>query len=51
MRAAAVTREMEIGNTHTHKHKWRRNMNRGGGDGYVDLSPPTKELLIRPNTS
>lgn len=51
MRAAAVTREIEIGNAHTHTHKWRRNVNKGGGDGDVDLSPPTKRLLIRPKTS
>ena len=44
---AAVRREMEIGNT----HKWRRNMKKGGGDCDVDLSPPTKRLLIRRKSS
>lgn len=45
--SAAVTREMEIGNT----HKWWRNMKKGGGDVDVDLSPPTKRILIRPKSS
>lgn len=44
---AAVRREMEIGNT----HKWRRNVKKGGGDCDVDLSSPTKGLLIRPKSS
>lgn len=42
-----VRREIEIGNT----HKWRRNVKKGGGDGDVDLSSPTKGLLIRPKSS
>jgi hypothetical protein len=44
---AAVRREIEIGNT----HKWRRNVKKGGGDCDVDLSSPTKGLLIRPKSS
>jgi hypothetical protein len=43
----AVRSEMEVGNT----HKWRRNVKKGGGDCDVDLSSPTKGLLIRPKSS